>query len=211
WEKTVDVRAGHDKGRIYRIYPADRKPRAWPRLDRLDTAGLVALLDSPNGWLRDKAQQLLVQRRDRSAVKSLEAKAVKGESALARLHALCTLDGLRAIDPEVLRQALEDAHPGVRRQAVRLSERQAGRSPRLAAALIKRVSDPDAAVRLQLAYALGYLESAEGGRALGRLLRQDARDPYLAAAALSSLTRKNLAVVVEAIVAEPKGIPLSVV
>src|SRR5262245_25440906 len=210
WEKTVDVRAGHDKGRIYRIYPADRKPRTWPRLDRLDTADLVALLDSPNGWLRDRAQQLLVQRRDRSAVKLLEAKAVKGESALARLHALCTLDGLRAIDPEVLRQALEDSHAGVRRHAVRLSEQQAGRSPRLEAALVKRVSDPDAAVRLQLAYSLGYLESAGGGRALGRLLRQDARDPYLAAAALSSLTRKNLALVVEVVIAEPKDVPFSV-
>jgi putative membrane-bound dehydrogenase-like protein len=211
WEKTVDVRAGHEQGRIYRIYPADAKPRAWPRLDRLDTAGLVALLDSPNGWLRDKAQELLVRQRDRSAVKRLEAKAARGEGALARLHALSTLDGLKALEPDVLRRALEDAHAGVRRHAVRLSEGRARHSPQLEAALIKRVDDADAMVRLQLAYSLGSLASAESARALGRLLRQDARDPYLVAAALSSLTRKNLATVVEAVLAEPKAVPLTVV
>src|SRR5262249_30229507 len=81
-EKAVDVRAGHDRGRLYRVSPADRKPRDWPRLDRLDTAGLVALLGNPNGWLRDKAQQLLIERGDRSAVAALEAGALRGENPL---------------------------------------------------------------------------------------------------------------------------------
>src|SRR5205807_6498677 len=48
WQQKLDLRAGHDKGRIYRIYPVGRKPRAIPRLDRLDTAGLDAALDSPS-------------------------------------------------------------------------------------------------------------------------------------------------------------------
>jgi putative membrane-bound dehydrogenase-like protein len=201
WEKTVDVRAGHDKGRIYRFYPSGKKPRPWPRLDRLDATGLVALLDSPNGWLRDKAQQMLVRRGDRSAVAALEARVSKGETALGRLHALCTLDGLQSLRPEVLRQVLGDAHPGVRRHAVRLSETPAARSPQVEAALVKAVGDPDPAVRLQLAYSLGAWDSAGCGRALGRLLRQNAGDPYIAAAALSSLTQKNLAAVAEAALA----------
>src|SRR5207302_4983404 len=44
----LDVRAGHSQGRIYRIYPRNQKPRPILRLDQLDTAGLVAALDSPN-------------------------------------------------------------------------------------------------------------------------------------------------------------------
>jgi len=41
-QKRLDLRAGHDKGRIYRVAPANAKPRAIPRLDQLNAAGLVA-------------------------------------------------------------------------------------------------------------------------------------------------------------------------
>src|SRR5207247_9443345 len=54
-----DLRAGDDKGRIYRVYPEGATLRKAPRLDKLDTAGLIAALDSPNGWQRDTAQRLL--------------------------------------------------------------------------------------------------------------------------------------------------------
>src|SRR5260370_10524640 len=60
----LDLRAGHDKGRIYRVYPAESKLRPIPRLDQLDIAGLVAALDSPNGWQRDTTQRLLIERGD---------------------------------------------------------------------------------------------------------------------------------------------------
>src|SRR5436853_3912398 len=53
WQDRIDLRAGHDKGRLYRIYPVGNEPRRMPRLDTLDTAGLVAALDSPSGWQRD--------------------------------------------------------------------------------------------------------------------------------------------------------------
>ena len=36
WEKRLDLRAGSDQGRIYRVYPVDKKPRPIPRLDKLD-------------------------------------------------------------------------------------------------------------------------------------------------------------------------------
>src|SRR5207249_2738817 len=39
-------RLGEDKGRIYRIYPKDKRPREIPRLDKLDTVQLVAALGS---------------------------------------------------------------------------------------------------------------------------------------------------------------------
>src|SRR5262249_14723148 len=64
WEKTIDVRAGAGKGRIYRVYPANQTPRKWPNLSSLDAAGLAMQLESPSGWVRDKAQQLIVERHD---------------------------------------------------------------------------------------------------------------------------------------------------
>ena len=64
----LELRRHSDKGRIYRVYPVGRKPRPIPRLDKLDTAGLVAALDSPSGWQRDMAQQMLLWRADKAAV-----------------------------------------------------------------------------------------------------------------------------------------------
>ena len=47
--------------------------------------------------------------------------ATHSEQPLARLHALCTLDGLEALTVETLKLALTDKHAGVRRHAVRLT------------------------------------------------------------------------------------------
>ncbi|HEV3024283.1 MAG TPA: PVC-type heme-binding CxxCH protein, partial [Pirellulales bacterium] len=92
WQERLDLRAGHDQGRIYRVYPVGKPPRPVPRLDQLAAAGLVAALDSPSGWQRDMAQQLLIHRGDEKAVPLLKSLlADRDRPRLARLHALCTL------------------------------------------------------------------------------------------------------------------------
>ncbi len=184
--RKLDLRRHHDRGRIYRIYPVDKKPRPIPRLDTLDTAGLVAALDSSNGWQRDMAHQMLLWRADAAAVGPLETMAVGNRRPLARLHAICVLDGLGALKPEVAIRALADEHPGVRRHAVRVSELLVGSSPALGEALLERVDDPDAQVRMQLAYSLGEWDDPRAGQALARLALGDAGDVYLAAAVMSS-------------------------
>src|SRR5262249_17992434 len=55
-QKRVDLRAGSDKGRIYRVYPEGTQLRAIPRMDKPGVSELVSALDSPNGWQRDTAQ-----------------------------------------------------------------------------------------------------------------------------------------------------------
>ncbi len=192
WQKRLDLRAGQDKGRIYRVYPVGHPPRPIPRLDRLDTAGLVAALDSPNGWQRDTAQQMLLGRKDSAAVAPLERLTVNCQRPLGRLHALCTLDGLNALTPVLLRRALADPHPGVRRHAIRLCERQLAKSPELGAELVKLVSDADPQVRMQLAYTLGEWADARAGDVLGRLALENAGDRFLTAAVMSSVHRQNL-------------------
>ena len=49
-ERQIDVRAGEDRGRIYRIAPVGATRRPSPRLHALNTIALVAALDSPSGW-----------------------------------------------------------------------------------------------------------------------------------------------------------------
>ncbi|MBI3877307.1 MAG: c-type cytochrome, partial [Verrucomicrobia bacterium] len=63
-----DMRAGDDKGRIWRVVPEGKQLRKVPNLAKLNTAELVAAMDSPNGWQRDTVQRLIVQRGDSAAV-----------------------------------------------------------------------------------------------------------------------------------------------
>ena len=186
WEPNY--RKGEDKGRIYRIFPKGKRPRAIPRLDKLSTPELVGALDSPNGWQRDTAQMMLVWRKDPAAVAPLKALAVEGKSPFARAHAMCTLDGLEALDADLIARSMKDQHPGVRRQAVRLAESRAKDAPPLVEAAVALADDPDARVRLQLACALGEWNDPRAGAALAKLAVKDAGDTYIAAAVMGSAT-----------------------
>ena len=183
-ELLPHYRLGDDMGRIYRVFPSGIAPRKITPLDKLSTAQLVAALDSPNGWQRDKAHMLLVWRADKTAVPLLEKMAVKNVNPLARLHALCALDGLAALLPGVVAQSLTDAHPGVRENALRIAEKHG--TPAVIAAAAKLVGDPDAKVRLQLAFTLGEWKDAQAGAALGRLAVANYDEPFTFAAVMSS-------------------------
>jgi len=193
WQKRLDLRAGHDKGRLYRVYPVDKQPRSIPRLDKLDAAGLVAALDSPSGWQRDVAQQLLIERQDRAAIPLLEKQAVGSARPLCRLHALAALAGFGPVSSAVLRRALDDAHPGVRRHAVRLTEMHAEELPEeLLTSLVRRKDDMDAQVRLQLAYILGEIRNPRTAEALGQMLASAGNDRFLLSALMSSVNQTNI-------------------
>ncbi len=214
WQKKLDLRAGHDKGRIYRIYPVGKKPREIPRLDKMDIPELVAALDGPSGWQRDMAQQMLLHNPfsriaviERVAIQRLKNMAKQNNRPVARLHALCTLDGLKALRPELLQHALKDPHSGVRRHAVRLCEPWIGQSPALQSALLECLADDDPLVRMQLAYSLGSWDAACSGEALAPLAARDHGDPYLLSAIMSSANKKNLGAMMKELMKSGKEPP----
>ena len=186
--RLLDLLAGSKLGRIYRVYPTGSAPRRMPRLDRLTTTELVQQLRSPNGWRRDTAQQMLIWRNDQRVTSELERMATGDPIVTARLHALCALDGLAAISPDVLLQALEDPHPALRRHAVRLCETGSRdlRATELVDALLRRFQDPDVQVKMQVAYVLGQRATPRSAKVLGEMLLDSADQPYLRAACLSS-------------------------
>jgi putative membrane-bound dehydrogenase-like protein len=187
-------RLGDEQGRIYRIVRQHRPPRPVPRLDGLAPQELVAQLRSSNGWQRDMAQRMLVQHQDLSVVEPLREMVTSDVSPLARLHALCVLDGLDALSSELLRGRLSDPHPAVRRHALRL----AADRPLDAADLVTLASDPDAKVRLQLAATLGSVDSSLAAETLASLAADPASDPFIVANVMSSLHERNIADVMDA-------------
>src|SRR5207244_5259370 len=98
-------------------------------------------------WQRDTAQQTLLWRNDKAAVPALEKMARSSPRPLARLHALCTLDGHGALEQALLEDALTDENAGVVRQAIRLCETHLKNAPGLSHKLATLGTHPDTQVR----------------------------------------------------------------
>lgn len=221
---TLDVRAGQDRGRIYRVVPRDRPvppPAEASDLSQLSWEELAAELDTANGARRDLIHQLLWWQVDPSQletavgqqlVAALELRGLRSERPAVRVQVLALLGQWRRLKPDALLAALNDEHPAVRRMALQMTEPGGWLSelaietsaaagvaevePNEGAALAERlaercralVDDPSAAVRLQLAYSAGQWHAALATPILDRLLTRDAADPWITAAAYSSLT-----------------------
>ncbi|HEY3132479.1 MAG TPA: PVC-type heme-binding CxxCH protein [Acidobacteriota bacterium] len=161
----ADLTAGSDRGRIYRIVQRSAKPGPLPDLRRAAAEDLVSLLSDKNIWWRLTAQRLLVQYQERAAIPKLQDVALRGSHEYGRMHALWTLQGLNALDGRLLLQALGDANPRIREQAVRLAEESRNQTG-VAEKLLQMASDPDERVQFQLACTLGRLIVAPAGEGL---------------------------------------------
>ena len=188
WEKRLDLRAGSEEGRIYRVFPVDRKPRPIPRLDRLDEAGLAAALESPNGWQRDTAHRLLLHRGGSTAFGPLRSVVARTKRPQARVQAIWALADLGGLDETSALAGLNDADARVREAVVEAVEPLLKRSSSVADAVLKLVDDPEPRVRCRVALLLGNWDDRRAGEALARLATRDGRDSWMRAAILCSAT-----------------------
>ena len=203
----LDVRAGDDKGRIYRVYPSGKKLRPIPDLTKLSTTALAYELKTHNGTVRDLIHLELVRRNDPEAVETLERIAGSATlpaqvqpdelrfsqnfNAAARLQALCILGALKKLPDNHALGGLGDGDPAVRRHAIRLCE-AALRAPsgfQLMDRLCGMASDPDRGVRYQLALSLGECQNPIVAQPLGELLLANLEDKWMRAAVASSSAR----------------------
>jgi putative membrane-bound dehydrogenase-like protein len=196
WQKKLDLRAGHDKGRIYRVYPADKKPREIPRMDNMDVEDLVRQLLLPYGWRRDMAHQLLVSKgasnkeQAKKISKSLAAMTDRFQTPSLYLHALYCQSVLHLPDSDSLKPFLTHRHPEIRKHATRFIEGVNFQhiDPRIVSAL---ENDSYEQVRQQFAYSLGNADDRAEPDRLVRMLLYNADEPYIVAAGLSSITPKT--------------------
>ncbi len=193
--QTHEMAQPNSRGRIYRIMHDSSKRDTTPLPMRSTPAQLVSMLAHPNGWRRDMAQQLLVERGDTSVVPALRKMASSAADVRTRLHALWTLDGLDAIEPGDVMSALSHANRDVRVSGLRLAERWLGQANHpLQGAVLKRLDDNDWAVRRQLAATLGELPAQSKESAIATILERYGDDPITVDAALSGLNGSELVV-----------------
>lgn len=188
-KEHVDLESGRDRGRVYRLAPPDFKVPAIPKMSKSGGGELVSLLEHPNLWHRETAHRLIWERQDRSLVGAIRRLLVESRSPLGRLHALWSLEGLDAIQPDDLARGLADAAPVVRRAALKLAEPRFTQDPALLATAAKLAGDPDIEVRAQAAFSLGSAPSGAAVEPLAKIAERDAADQWVRVAVLSSATQ----------------------
>ena len=193
---------GKDRGRIWRIGTAPEDTATAPRLSNESTAKLVETLDHPNGWHRDTAQRLLIERADPVAIRLLTAFFPRATSAQGKLHAAWTLQRLGGLRPNfVIEQMLADDHPQVRRHGVRLAAMlPAADHAQIHPLVCSLAADPDAAVRFELALALASRQddraAAAAKNSLQKIASRDYADRWIGEAVLAG---PHLLSVIEAV------------
>lgn len=169
-------------GRIWRIVP-DTKDRPQP----VKTSKDVKLLAHANGWVRDTTQRLIVESTDASAIPALK-EMLQNKNALARVHALWTLDGLSSATPDVVKSALADKNAQVRAAAVHIASRD------LAPDLIAMAAaEKDALVLAHLAIKLTGINLPDADAAVARLLASNGKNTLIREGALTGLRGKEAA------------------
>ncbi len=205
--KTRDLEQPIRLGRIWRIVHDTTRRDRKPALSTAPPAELVTLLSHPNGWWRDTAQQLLVQRGDRAVVPQLKQLASAAPDWRTRLHALWTLSGLDAMEPGVAEPALADKSPYVRASALRLCEPYLG-TPSIAAAALKLADDPTWTVRRQLGATIGELPASRRQDAALRMLSMYGSDAVTVDATISGLRGGEGEVLARAASADPDAVAM---
>ncbi len=200
-------------GRIYRVTHESAKPPAKPQFTKASSAELVGQLANANGWRRDTAQRLLIERNDVSVVAALQEMAFNHANELARLHALWTLEGLMKMEVGTLVHALDDKHPKVRAAAVRLTEpwlRVASpQTDDLRKKLLALAADSTADVQIQLALTLGEISSDAASQSALKSLAQSKFPLAKDEANFSQASREPKPVASAPPSAPPKGPKLS--
>jgi len=193
------LRLGDGRGRLYRIVPEQAPARTIPDIRNASAQELVALLEHPNGWIRDAVQQKLMTSTGTAAVPLLKDLLRTTPHPRARLHAMYTLHAIRpGLDSSELTALLNDSSPDIRRHALKLAERHSLENAALATAIRKCSTDPDAAVRLQLACSLGEWKSPIAVQLLSDLLKNPESNFWMTAALFSSLNDEKITPVIDA-------------
>jgi len=188
---------GKDKGRIYKITPKNAtKSQNWLNklaIGKQSPEEWVALLDHTNGWYRQTAQRLLFQHNENIPIDALKSLLINAKNPEAKIPALWLLYDKGVMSEEILIQLLKDKTPGVRENAIKVTElhlRDGNTlSEKLTQTLFALKNDTDPKVRYQLLCTTGFLPNASS--ISNEILDQDIEDPWIGIAAIAAHPNKE--------------------
>jgi putative membrane-bound dehydrogenase-like protein len=175
---TTDWQNGAAYGRIWRVQRKSVDRRAWPHLDLAAATGqeLVGHLSSPVSTVRLTAQRLLSERNDPTHVDHLRSALHDSDSALARAHALWTMQVTGRLADDDLLQGLNDAEPLVTCQALRIIADQKSLAAAVQDRLAALADSKNAEIRFRLALVAPRINAQLRQEVLARLSETDDAD-----------------------------------
>ena len=181
-------------GRIYKIAPAKKN------LDQVriptDTSDLLTLLKHPNGWIRNEAQQLLVDGKYTSAAPTLRSYLKQPDEPLQLIHSLWIMEGLGVLQlNDVLPLLTADQWP-IRMQALSVVPSIISRKnyQQLLPVLQQMINGNDTLAAPYIAFLLNSFRAMNAAAANDLLLtltKQYGSNVYVADAIISNLQNKE--------------------
>lgn len=192
WQAKLDLTAGSDRGRIYRIRPSKSATKSIQLDGKATLADWISRLESPYGTMRDMAQQALIESEHPKLREALTAFLETTRSPQAQVHALSILSVTGTPGAKYVGAALRSSHPGVVVTAIRIAaeQLQTVKDQRIVSSIFKifdqMVQRGDPTINLALALAMGEFESPEAARVLGAIAVRPETDRWIARAIVSS-------------------------
>ena len=177
-------------GRIYKVVPKGKVPQTVTLSNA--PAELVARLGHANGWVRDQAQQMLVDGKYPEAVPLLRQALKETQNTLKVLHALWTLEGLNALQTDEVLALLRQPTRPIRMQALSVlpSVLSASNHAQYTTALNQLLAQNDTLAAPYLAFVANSLRPFDekgADQLLQKLVAKYPNDRYVADAVISNL------------------------
>jgi putative membrane-bound dehydrogenase-like protein len=186
-EVDLDLDAGKEQGRIYRITQKNHPLFTWQR--PADVTGLITLLSHPNQWQRITAQRLIVEENDEEARDLLLKTYEQTNDALTRVHILYTLRELGVDLENLLMSCLEGPEPLARQQGLRLTEPYLSNHTAFREKVLSMTRDVDPGVQMQATLTLSTLGADLSDRvieAIRPVVSAHYADPYVRMACVAA-------------------------
>ncbi|MBF9255777.1 c-type cytochrome [Pontibacter sp. 172403-2] len=177
-------------GRIYKIVPEGKTPEMVDLPD--NPQQLVKLLGHPNGWVRDNAQQMLIDRHYTQAIPALRQAVNETDNQLQSIHALWTLEGLGALKTEEVLALLKQTAWPLRMQALSILPSVLNKTnyKQFVPVLAQLVDGGDKLAAPYVAFIANYirpLDEAAANNLLQKLVKVYPDNKYVADAVISNL------------------------
>jgi mono/diheme cytochrome c family protein len=190
-------------GRIYKVIPQNSKEVA-VTLSK-DPAQLVTFLQNPNGWVRNKAQQLLIDGKYKQVIPVLRSNLSDSNNPLLVIHSLWTLEGLEALQATDVLSLLQQADWTVRMQALTVVPSIINKNnyPQFLAVLQKMIDRNDTLAAPYIGFLMHSIQPfnpAAAHQLLITLTKKYPQNIYVADAVINNLQDKEAAFYKEALV-----------
>jgi len=168
-EKDLDLEAGKDKGRIYKITRTETTAFDFKTFQTVE--GMISNLEHSNQWVRKTAHRLLVDNPINDDQLNEIEQSLSSKNEMVRLHALWVLHLKNILNVNQLSNGLEDSSSGIRENALIMAENYLAKNEVVLEKVMSLCGDPDQRIRMQAALTLSTISEDQFNRNRSTLLK----------------------------------------